>query len=106
MSLTGVHIAFGSAIGLSHALTGQPTLPYLLSSSQTMSSAGTSTISAPGNVNTEQALLSISASAPIYYCTGPLSTLNINGPTRYMDPSFGREDIVVNSGDYFAWEFA
>lgn len=106
MALTGVHIAFGSAIGLQHALTGQPTLPYLLSSSQTMASAGTSSVFASGNVNTEQALLSISASAPIFYTTGPLATININGATRYMDPSFGREDIVVNSGDYFAWEFA
>jgi hypothetical protein len=30
----------------------------------------------------------------------------VTGPRRYMDPTFGREDIFVDPGDKFAWEFA
>lgn len=103
MALVGVHIAFGSAVGLQNGLFGQSTLPYLCTTSETMSSGGTSTVSCPGTY--EQGVLSISASAPIYYSTGP--NPDINGlEVRYMDPQFGREDIIVNSGDFFAWEFA
>jgi hypothetical protein len=68
-----------------------------------MATGGTSTISAGGT--NEQALLSISASAPIFYTVGPRPNINGNA-VRYYDPSFGREDIIVNSGDFFAWEFA
>jgi hypothetical protein len=52
-----------------------------------------------------QPMLSISASAPMFYAVGPTPDAN-NGPRRYMDPSFGREDIFVNPGDKFAWVFA
>lgn len=103
MALVGVHIAFGSAVGLQNGLFGQSTLPYLCTESETMVSAGTSNVSCPGEF--QQGVLSISASAPIFYSTGP--NPNVNGPeVRYMDPAFGREDIIVNSGDFFAWEFA
>jgi hypothetical protein len=109
MALSGVHIAFGqSAFGL-QTTVGQPTLPYACFVSQTMASAGTSTINAPSLTGVDgvvlQTLLSISASAPIFYATGP--NPNASGTQRrYMDPAFGREDIFVNGGDYFAWVFA
>ena len=104
MALSGVHICFGSsAIGLSTS-QAQSTLPFKAASSQTMAAGGTSTISAPSAAN-GQPLLSISASAAIFYATGP-SPDATNGPRRYYDPSFGREDIFVNSGDFFAWVLA
>jgi hypothetical protein len=52
-----------------------------------------------------QPLLSISASAPIFYAVGPAPDATI-GPRRYMDPTFGREDIFVDAGDKFAWILA
>jgi hypothetical protein len=76
--------------------------------SQTMASAATSTISAPLSTaafGETQPMRSISASAPIFYAVGPIPDPN-NGPRRYMDRSFGREDIFVNPGDKFAWVFA
>jgi hypothetical protein len=55
----------------------------------------------------EQPLLSISASAPIFYAVGPNpDPTGVTGPRRYMDPSFGREDIFVDASDKFAWVFA
>lgn len=103
MALAGVHIAFGAAISVGQFNLGQTLLPFHCLASQTMASAGTSTISAPGKV--DQAVLSISASAPIFYAVGPNPNAGVN-PRRYMDPSFGREDIYVNPGDFFAWLFA
>jgi hypothetical protein len=102
MALSGVHIAFGAAIGFQNGLFNQPSLPYLCTSSETMVSAGISTICAGGDY--VQALLSISASAPIFYAVGP--DPDITGPdVRYYDPALGREDIIVNSGDFFAWGY-
>jgi hypothetical protein len=100
MPLTGVHITFSDmARGL---VQGPALLPYRATGSQTMASAGTSSVAAVAH-GIEQPLLSISASAPIIYVVGPAPDLT-NG--RYMDPSFGREDLFVDPGDLFAWEFA
>src|SRR6267154_2341836 len=104
MALSGIHITFG------YSNSGGSELPYNAVSSQTMTDAGTSTISAPSapapashldRNTTYLPLLSISASAAIYYAVGtnPDATA---GPRRYMDPTFGREDIFVNAGDKFA----
>lgn len=107
MALAGVHIVFASAVGMQNGLWGQNVLPYAASASETMASAATSSIRAPGE--DVQALLSISSSIPIYYATGPTAAYAAaavaasHGPKRYMDPSFGREDVIVNSGDYFSW---
>src|SRR6266404_2030618 len=104
MALSGVHIAFGGcSIGIYNGL-GQPTLLGECSASETLANAGTSTITAPpvqGGIK-GQPTLSISASAAIFYAVGtnPDAT---NGPRRYMDPVFGREDIFCSPGDKFAW---
>lgn len=104
MALTGVHITFGYSSNI--ARDGN-TLPFSATSSQTMAAPAVSTISAPPNIGT---LLSISASAAIFYVTGPNATVAqvTDGatPRRYMDPQFGREDIFVNPGDKFAWTTA
>lgn len=106
-SLSGVHITFGYTDS-----TGAP-LPYFATSSETMSIATVSIVSAPHAPTPDQSLdrnvaylplLSISASAPIFYCTGPDPMIDIDAK-RYMDPTFGREDVFVNPGDFFAWEF-
>lgn len=107
MALSGVHIAFGAcAIGIFNNL-GQPTLLGQCSSSQTMSGAGTATIAAPAFTGQPglTPVLSISASAAIFYAVGP-SPDAVNGPRRYMDPAFGREDIFCSPGDKFAWAAA
>ncbi len=105
MALSGVHITFG------YSNSGGSELPYVAVSSETISGAGTSTISAPAapvpashvdRNTTYLPLLSISASAAIFYAVGP-NPDSTNGPLRYMDPTFGREDIFVNPGDKFAW---
>jgi hypothetical protein len=104
MALAGVHITFGGSNVLS---SGGDTLPFVASSSETMAAPALSTKTAPP---IQGALLSISASASIYYVTGPNATLAqvTDGvtPRRYMDPTFGREDIFVNPGDKFAWTTA
>jgi hypothetical protein len=100
MPLSGVHITFSNmARGL---VQGPALLPYRATGSQTMASAGTSTVEALAH-GIEQPLLSISASAPIIYAVGPAPDVT-NG--RYMDPALGREDIFCDPGDKFAWEFA
>jgi hypothetical protein len=99
MSISGVHITFSD---MSRGVSQSPALlPCQANRSQTMASPGTSTVFAlpHGNV---QPLLSISASAPIFYAVGPAPDAT-NGPRRYMDPAFGREDIFVDPGDRFAW---
>ena len=50
-------------------------------------------------------MLSISGSAAAFYVVGPAPDIT-NGPRRYFDPQFGREDIIVNPGDGFAWDWA
>jgi hypothetical protein len=51
-------------------------------------------------------MLSISASVPIFYDTGPAPDA-ANGPRRYYDPTNQyREDIFVDAGDKFAWILA
>lgn len=117
MALTGVHICFGStSIGLYNGL-GQSTLPGSLGQSQTMTTTAVSKIAAPSfpGASGQQPLLSISASAAIYYATGPAVTVaslteDANGiaSKRYYDPTLGggREDVFVNPGDLFAWAFA
>jgi hypothetical protein len=102
MALTGVYIAFSD---MAQGLPQSPALlPYRETGSQMMTSPGTSTVMALAH-GIEQPLLSISASAPIFYAVGP-SPDPVNGPSRYMDPQFGREDIFCDPGDKFAWEFA
>ena len=102
MALTGVHITFSN---LAEGLVQSPALlPYRATGAQTMATPGTSTVMAvfQGNM---QPLLSISATAPIFYAVGPVPD-PINGPRRYYDPSFGREDIFCDPGDLFGWIFA
>ena len=110
MALAGVHIAFGYCnIGT----VGQQQPPSLLfgcTSSQTMASPGTSTISAPGGATPQtQAVISISAAAPIFYDVGPNPVADGSdtpNSRRYYDPANGREDIFVSAGDKFAWVLA
>lgn len=114
MALAGVHIAFGTAgIAVLNGV-GETVLLGACIFSQTMANPATSGIIAPtisGTNGIIQPVLSISASAPIYYITGPQAVLPASPnppivPCRYYDPSFGREDIFVNAGDLFAWIFA
>lgn len=98
MALTGVHLEFGAS---SVGNYGESTLQYALAMTQSMASAGTSN----PNPNNSTTLLSISASAPIFYAVGPTPDAT-NGPRRYMDPANGRADLFVNPGDKVAWIFA
>lgn len=108
MALSGVHICFGYGAGGVVSSSEVP-LPIDAQSSQNMTSPGTSTISAPairgiGNLP----LLSICASAAIYYAIGANPDASGSGayPRRYFDPTSGggsREDIFVQAGDKFAW---
>ncbi len=97
MALVGVHITFGgsgSGVGSTPVLkTGGGT------ASQSMTTAAKSNVSAP-----TAGVLSIAASAPIYYAVGHNPDATVD-PRRYYDPAFGAEDIFVNAGDFFAWEF-
>lgn len=110
MALAGVHVAFGYCnIGT----VGQQQPPSLLfgcTSSQTMASAGTSTVAAPASGSQSiQAVMSISAAAPIFYAVGPAPVADGSdtpNKRRYMDPANGREDIFVNAGDKVAWVLA
>lgn len=108
MALSGVHICFGG-ISQGGSIGPQTTLPSSALKSQTMASPATSTISAP-NANGLVPLLSIWASAPIWYATGqaPDASGNAGYPRRYYDPTQqpGNVDIFVNAGDLFAWTFA
>jgi hypothetical protein len=102
MSLVGVHITFSD---MAQGLAQSPALlPYRATGSQYMNGPGTSTVVAVSHGNS-QPLLSISASAPIFYAVGPAPD-PINGPRRYYDPSFGREDLFCDPGDTFAWILA
>lgn len=109
MAFSGVHITFGlTQDGQVYKNSAMP-LPYAALSSQTMTSGTTSSIAAPsGGALGLKPLLSISASAAIFYATGTAPDASGNGayPRRYFDPSQGREDIFVEPGDKFAWTFA
>lgn len=105
MALTGVFITFG--ITSTGSYDQPPTNAILLGpavSSQLMASPATASIIAPGSVGAKP-VCSISASAPIYYSLGP-NPNPTSGTARYLDPSFGREDVFCNAGDEFAWIFA
>lgn len=108
MALSGVHIVFGYTQDGTTKESSSP-LPFSAQSSQTMASAATSTISAPAALASGQKpLLSINASAAIFYATGaaPDASGNAGYPRRYYDPANGREDIFVEPGDKFAWILA
>jgi hypothetical protein len=93
MALSGVFIAWGLAV--------PPALiPYRTSASEGIASAGTSTTSASTADGVK--ILSINAAAPIFYAVGPTPNAS-SGTKRYMDPANGREDIIVDAGDKFAW---
>lgn len=101
MALTGVHIVF-APIATGIASTA---LPFGAEASQTMASPTTSSIVASANSK----LLSINASAPIFYATGknPKADGTVGYPRRYYDPTSGqREDVFVSPGDKFVWTFA
>lgn len=95
MALSGVHIVFGlcATSGSQAALPGNPI------SSDTMASAGTSTVVAP-NIS-GAILLTITASVPIFYAIG--KTPNATSGTRRYLGALVREDVFVRAGDKFAW---
>lgn len=101
MALIGVHIAYGTMLP---DFSGQITLLYTCTTSATMTSAGTASIIAPGDPGF-QCVLSINASAPIFYAVGHSPNAN-SSPRRYYDPQFGREDIFVDAETRFSWVFA
>jgi hypothetical protein len=109
MALTGVHIEFGTGSSGDSTMLATPVLRGVLSLSQTMASAGTSTIAAPGVAGVAgdgyRPILSLSASAPIFFAVGPTPDAT-NGARRYMDPANGGVDIFVNPGDKVAWILA
>jgi hypothetical protein len=125
MALSGVHIVFGgcsSGMAVVDRETGENVpfpiaLPFQDLASQTMISPAVSAITAPDLNSTSpriggSTLLSIDASAAIFYITGKNLTLGMlsNGvtPRRYYDPNnnYGREYVWVDVGDQFAWTFA
>lgn len=111
MSLSGVHVTFGYCnVGFANG-AAHVALPYGATASQTMASAGTSSISAPADSGFPAnpvllPMMSLTASAAIFYVTGPNPDIN-NGPRRYYDPTNNpREDILVQAGDKVAWTLA
>jgi hypothetical protein len=109
MALKGVHIEIGVGSDGDDTRLGVPVLRSAIAACQTMASAGTSTIAAPGvagvSGNGYRPILSISASAPIYFAVGPTPDAT-NGARRYMDPANGSVDVFVNPGDFIAWILA
>jgi hypothetical protein len=115
MALAGVFITWGHA---TISLVNQPGQATLLRSSgvssEAMASTAVSAISAPGNPGGAQAVLSIAASAPIFFTVGNNASVPTSPPAnvingtavRYYDPASGPLDIVVNGGDKMAWIFA
>ncbi|UGY23735.1 hypothetical protein HU675_0038280 [Bradyrhizobium septentrionale] len=107
MALSGVHITFGYcnvgfAGGVPHVA-----LPYGATGSQLMANPGQSSIAAQAgsvlpNAQLLLPMLTINASAAIFYTVGPNADTNV-GPLRYFDPSFGAVDILVDAGDKIAW---
>ena len=107
MALANVQIEWGAASGISVARENQPLL-YQLSSSENLAASTVSTTSAPSPGDSKP-ILSIWAAAPIFFAIGRDVTTASAGTAslrRYMDPAFGRYDIVVNSGDKFVWVLA
>jgi len=106
MALANVQIEFGAVSGISVARENVPILAKL-SSSQNLAASTVSTAVAPSPPNS-QPVLSIWAAAPIWFAVGPNVTTSSAGsdPRRYMDPQFGRYDIVCEPGDKFVWQAA
>jgi hypothetical protein len=104
MALAGVLITFSD---MAEGLAQSPALlPYRATGSQYMAAPGTSTVMGLQH-GIAQVLLSISASAPIFYAVGPNpDPTGVTTPRRYYDPSFGREDLFCDPGDKFAYIFA
>jgi hypothetical protein len=107
MALAGVFITWGFAAQGIPAQQGQATLLTKSGqSSESMAASATSATSANGTV------LSIAASAPIYFVVGPNAVPPTSPPTtgqapaRYYDPSTGPLDIIVKGGDKMAWVLA
>jgi hypothetical protein len=116
MSLSGVHITWGFANVSLNSQQGQATLLYGSgTSSEAMATTAASATSAPTNAaGNQQPILSIAASAPIFFTVGknasapaspPANVINGNA-VRYYDPSTGPLDFVVNGGDKMAWILA
>lgn len=106
MALSGGHIEFCIGSDGDNTRSGNPVLRGSASSSQTMASAGTNSASAPGAAGSSlQPILTISASAPIYFAVGA-SPDATNGPRSYLDPANGGLDLFVKAGDKVAWAFA
>jgi hypothetical protein len=113
MALAGVFITWGFASQGIPAQQGQATL---LSESgqfsEAMASSATSTTSAPVNPNVPGVVLSIAASAPIFFVVGPNAVPPTAPPTtgqpaaRYYDPATGPLDIIVKGADKMAWVLA
>ena len=117
MALSGVHITWGFANEALVTQQGQATLLYRSgTSSEAMATGAVSVTSAPTNAGaTQQAILSIAASAPIFFVVGksptaptspPANVINADSAVRYYDPSTGPLDIVVAGGDKMAWVLA
>lgn len=110
MALSGVHITFGYSTG---GNIGGNLLVYKAVSSQTIASAGTSTITAPAAGTSYGDLVlhptcSISAVVPIFYALGPAPDAT-SGPRRYYDPTnatAGSIDVYCDPNDKFAWIIA
>lgn len=107
MALSNVQIEFGSSVGVSPAGKNIPLLGPL-NSSQNLAASTISSIAAPSPADS-QPVLTIWATVPIWFAIGPNVTTSSAGVAslrRYMDPSFGRYDIVVSPGDKFVWQAA
>lgn len=104
MALANVQIEFGPASGISVAGNNTPLLGPV-TASQNLAASTVSSISAPSPANSKP-VLTIWAAAAIFFATGPNVTTASAGNAalrRYMDPAFGRYDIVVEPGDKFVW---
>ena len=116
MALAGVFITWGfcSISQLSPATS--TLLGDSGKASEAMATTATSASSAPTPSSNQlyRPVLSIAASAPIYFTVGPSVTpptsppaIATSGPAvRYYDPSTGPLDILCNSGDKMAWILA
>lgn len=108
MALSNVQIEFGSAQGVGVAGNNVPLLGPVLGSSQNLAASTVSTAVAPSPSNS-QPVCSIWSTVPIFFALGPnITTTSANNAAlrRYMDPAFGRYDIVCNPGDKFVWQAA
>lgn len=97
MALSGVHLTLST-----WGPAASAALPADLIASQTMASAGTSTL-----VANARCMLTVSASAAIYYAYGPNPDAT-SGPRRYYDPAATsqREEVILQQGDRIAWILA